>query len=60
MRWTQTPWFYVYVAASSVVVVAAVQLILGDGIDWTVLVAITVGAVVGTYIGRRIRRARQT
>lgn len=54
----RSPWFYLLVGLTSAVAVSLLQVWRGGGIDWFNVVAISVGAMVGAYVGLRLRARR--
>lgn len=40
--------------------VALVQIVLGDGIDWVLLVILVAATMIGVYVGLRVRANRST
>jgi uncharacterized membrane protein YfcA len=55
----ESPWFLLYTAVASAIAVAVFYWLTNDGeIDWIMVVVLAAAAVVGVFIGNRIRRRR--
>ena len=54
-----SPWFLVYTAVASAIVVIVMYLIFSDEIDWFYVVLLPVAAVIGVLIGNRLRARPQ-
>ena len=56
-----SPWYLVWVAASTAIVTVVIYLIFNSGdIDWLIVVLLPIAAVIGTLIGNRIMRNRRS
>jgi uncharacterized membrane protein YfcA len=56
----EPPGIYIYTLVASAIMVALVQIVLGDGIDWVMLVILVAATMIGVYIGLRVRANRST